>query len=123
MRPVEMLCRGAAGVLLLLAAIPAAGTVRIEKKAKELGYPTDGCAYCHTFDLAHMKGKNAKEAGVTNTNCYPCHAKGLPKTGAALFNDRGNWLLKQKKSRQVDAVDPTWLKDYLEPKKRPDDKR
>jgi hypothetical protein len=119
----KMLCRSAAGVLLLLAAIPAAGTVRIENKAKELGFPAGGCAYCHTFDLAHMKEQKAKEAGVASTNCYPCHAKGLPKTGAALFNDRGNWLLTQKKSRQADAVDAAWLKDYLEPKKRPEDKR
>ena len=123
MRPVKMLRRSAAGVLLLLAAIPAVGTVRIENKARELGYPTDGCAYCHTFDLAHMKGKQAKEADVSNTNCYPCHAKGLPKTGAALFNDRGNWLRAQKERRKAIAVDPTWLKDYLEPKKRPEEKR
>jgi len=117
---VEKPCRGLASALLLLAAIPAAATVRIENKAKELGYPADGCDYCHTFDLDHMREKKATPAGVASTNCQACHAKGLPKTGVALYNDRGRWLRTQKARRKAVVVDPIWLRDYVEPGKRPD---
>jgi len=116
--PMKLLRHPAAVALLLLAAWPAAATVRIEKKAVELGYSTGNCDYCHTFDLAHMKKVKDQDPGKVDTNCYPCHARGLPKTGAALFNDRGKWLLAEKKSRQASAVDAAWLKDYVEPKKR-----
>jgi len=118
MHPMKLLCHVATIALLALAAGPAAATVRIEKRAVELGYSAGNCDYCHTFDLTHMrKGKN-KDLSKVDTNCYPCHARGLPKTGAALFNDRGKWLLAQKKLRQASAVDAAWLKDYVEPKKR-----
>ena len=113
------LLRHAATVALVgLAAGPAAATVRLGNKAMELGYPAGNCNYCHTFDLTHMKKGKDQDRGKVDTNCYPCHARGLPKTGAALYSDRGKWLLAQKKLRQASAVDATWLKDYVEPKQR-----
>jgi hypothetical protein len=110
-------CRHATVTLIVVAAWPAAATVRIEKRAVELGYRAGNCDFCHTFDLAHMRKGKDKESSKVDTNCYPCHARGLPKTGAALYNDRGKWLLAEKKTRQATAVDPVWLKDYVEPKK------
>lgn len=112
-----------AGLLLVLAAHPSAATVRIETRARQLGYGTGDCSYCHTFDLNHMKGKVAEQAGVASTNCQACHAKGLPKTGAALFNDRGKWLRLQKARRKAVVVDPVWLRDYQEAKKPAGTKR
>lgn len=115
--PMKLLRHPAAIALLVLAAWPAAATVRIEKQAAELGYSVS-CDYCHTFDLNHMRREKNQDSGKVDTNCQPCHARGLPKTGAALYNDRGQWLLAQKKARQASAVDPAWLKDYVEPKKK-----
>jgi hypothetical protein len=62
------------------------GTLPINKKAKELGYPVESCLYCH----------NEK----------------IPKKGAATHNDRGKWLIAEKEKRGAKEVDPAWLKDY-----------
>lgn len=77
--------------LLLWAAgmlVPSATTanLKIQKKAKELGFPATNCLYCH----------NEK----------------LPKKDAATHNERGKWLIAEKGKRAVKEVDPAWLKDY-----------
>jgi hypothetical protein len=113
--------RAATIAVLALAAWPAAATVRIEKRAVELGYSAGNCDYCHTFDLAHMKKVKDQGTRQINTDCRPCHPRGLPKTGSALLNDRGQWLQTQKKARKASAVDADWLKDYVEPKKPKND--
>jgi hypothetical protein len=115
----RLLRHAATIVLLLLAAGPAVATVRIENRAMELGYPAGNCDYCHTFDLTHMKKGKNQDRGKVDLDCNHCHPGGLPKTGAALFTDRGKWLLAQKKARHASSVDADWLKDYVEPKKRP----
>lgn len=89
------------------------------KKAKDLGYPASDCSYCHSFDMAHMREK-ARAMGVSNMNCYVCHGDKLPKMGKALFNDRGWWLVQQKDKRTVTTVEMEWLKDYVEPAKKPE---
>ena len=60
--------------------------------------------------------KKAKEAGLPAQNCLYCHNEKLPKKGAATHNGRGQWLVAQKDKRKAKEVDPTWLKDYVEPK-------
>ncbi len=66
-------------------------TMPIQKKAKELGYPARNCLYCH--------------------------GEKLPKKGAMTHDDRGKWLVAEKQKRNAKEVDPSWLKDYVEPKK------
>jgi hypothetical protein len=61
--------------------------------------------------------KKAKAAGFEATNCSYCHNEKLPKKGAATFNTRGTWLKGEKDKKKASAVDPAWLKDYVEPKK------
>jgi hypothetical protein len=60
--------------------------------------------------------KKAKEAGYPATNCLYCHNEKLPKKGAVTQNDRGQWLLDEKKKRKAEDIDMTWLKDYVEKK-------
>lgn len=60
--------------------------------------------------------KKAKEAGFEATNCMYCHAEKLPKKGAVTHNERGKWLVAEKDKRKATAVDPAWLKDYIEKK-------
>lgn len=78
-----------AGLMLLPDA--SRGTLPIQKKAKELGYPAENCLYCH----------NEK----------------LPKKDAATHNERGKWLIAEKGKRGAKEVDPAWLKDYPGDKK------
>lgn len=61
--------------------------------------------------------KKAKEAGFPAQNCLYCHEEKLPKKGAVTQNDRGKWLEAEKEKRKAKAVDVTWLKEYVEPKK------
>ena len=67
------------------------GSMAMQKKAKELGFPVENCMYCH----------NEK----------------LPKKGAVTYNDRGKWLVSEKDKRQAKEVDVAWLKDYPADKK------
>ena len=73
--------------------VPSATTanLKLQKKAKELGFPVENCLYCH----------NEK----------------LPKKDAVTHNDRGKWLIAEKEKRGVKEVDPAWLKDYPGDKK------
>lgn len=89
-------------------------TPPLSRKAKEMGFPSDDCSYCHSFDMSHMK-ERARAMGISSMNCYTCHGDKLPKMGKALFNERGWWLVQQKDQRKEKAVDLAWLKDYVEP--------
>jgi hypothetical protein len=60
--------------------------------------------------------KKAKAGGFPATNCMYCHNEKLPKKGAVTHNDRGKWLLAEKDKQKAKAVDPAWLKDYVEKK-------
>jgi hypothetical protein len=97
-------------------AATAFATPPLQRKAKELGYPADDCAYCHSFTMEHMQ-KRAREMGLHTMNCMTCHGDRLPKTGTALYSERGKWLLAEKQNRKAPLVDVAWLKDYVEPKK------
>ncbi|HKA36089.1 MAG TPA: hypothetical protein VKH43_04670 [Thermoanaerobaculia bacterium] len=61
--------------------------------------------------------KKAKAAGFAADNCMYCHNEKMPKKGAETPNDRGKWLLEQKKAKGAKEVDVTWLKDYPGDKK------
>jgi hypothetical protein len=52
-------------------------------RAKQLGYPAQNCTYCHT----------------------------LPRGGIG-HNERGRWLVDEKKRRKANSVDVAWLSDY-----------
>ena len=52
-------------------------------KAKALGYPAENCSYCHRSP-----------------------------SGGNEWNERGRWLIQEKRRRQADSVDVRWLKDY-----------
>jgi hypothetical protein len=60
--------------------------------------------------------KKAKEAELGIKNCLDCHNEKLPKKDAVSFNDRGQWLIDQKKAHEAKEIDVTWLKDYVEKK-------
>jgi hypothetical protein len=60
--------------------------------------------------------KKAKEAGFPAANCLYCHNEKLPKKGAVTQNERGQWLVDQKKERKAKEADMAWLKDYVEKK-------
>jgi hypothetical protein len=112
--------RLATAVLALLLAAPcgsARATTAVQKRAKALGYPANGCAYCHSFDTDHMR-EAARRAGINNMNCMTCHGSQLPKMGKALFNARGQWLLEQKRVHEASRADPAWLADYKEPARK-----
>lgn len=61
--------------------------------------------------------KKAKEAGFPAANCMYCHAEKMPAKGKATYNDRGDFLMKQKEAKKAKEVDVAWLKEYVEPKK------
>lgn len=52
-------------------------------KAKALGYPADNCSYCHRSP-----------------------------SGGSGWNERGRWLIEEKRRREAVQVDVRWLKDY-----------
>jgi hypothetical protein len=82
--------------------------------ARAAGQAATGCQYCHSFETTHMMAE-ARRAGLSNMDCGACHGARLPKSGAALFNDRGQWLVAQKKLRRAAKVDVGWLRAYKEP--------
>lgn len=97
----------------LLVSLPAGATLRIQDDAKQAGHPAVDCGYCHTFSSDHMAAK-ARQMGVNNLNCGVCHGRKLPKTGEALYNARGVWLVQRKLELKAERVDAIWLKDYVE---------
>src|SRR5262249_10141354 len=48
-------------------------------------------------------------------NCLFCHKE--PEGGEG-WNERGQWLIAEKKRRKADAVDIEWLADYKEGAKK-----
>lgn len=94
-----------------LCPLEAKATPPLQKQAQELGFAAADCAYCHTFDMAHMR-KKARDMGIATMNCATCHGKKLPKTGRDLFNDRGKWLLDEKVRRSAKAFDMAWLREF-----------
>lgn len=60
--------------------------------------------------------KKAKQAGFVTANCLYCHNEKLPKKGAVTHNERGKWLVAQKDAKKAKLVDVSWLKDYVEKK-------
>jgi hypothetical protein len=109
--------RSIAVTLLLWPALIAQATVRIQDEAKKAGYAAaSDCAYCHSFGSDHMREK-AHQMRIHNYNCVRCHGNHLPKMGAALYSERGLWLVQQKTERQAQRVDVGWLKDYVEKEK------
>jgi len=60
--------------------------------------------------------KDAKQFG--GKNCQFCHnGSGIPKDSKNL-NDRGKWLVEQKKKHKAEKVEVSWLKDYKEADKK-----
>lgn len=117
-----MRARAAMATLALLAAclaVPSArATPPLLQAAKRSGLPAEGCQYCHTFDTRHMV-ERAQQLGLSNMDCGACHGARLPKSGLALFNDRGRWLMGQKRLRRADGVDVGWLRGYKAPSPSP----
>jgi hypothetical protein len=70
----------------LLFAGTSSGTLPMQKKAKELGFPVENCLYCH--------------------------GEKLPKKDSVTYNDRGKWLMAEKEKRKASEVDVAWLKEY-----------
>jgi len=103
---------------LVLAALapapPAAATPPLQGRARAAGFPATDCTYCHAFTMDHMTRK-ALEMKIPPMNCYACHGNRLPRTGKALFNARGQWLIQARRSRKADQIDVAWLKDYVPP--------
>jgi hypothetical protein len=61
--------------------------------------------------------KSAKEAGFPVENCLFCHNEKMPAKGKATYNARGEFLTKQKEAKKAKEVDVAWLKEFVEPKK------
>lgn len=51
----------------------------------------------------------AKKFGARD--CRFCHVNA---EGGEPYNERGQWLIKEKERRKADAVDPEWLAGYKE---------
>jgi hypothetical protein len=105
----------ALALLAAFLAVPSArATPPLLLASKRAGLPAEGCQYCHTFDTRHMV-ERARRLGLSNMDCGACHGARLPKSGLALFNDRGRWLVGQKRLRRADKVDVGWLRAYKAP--------
>ena len=76
------------------------------------------CMVVPSTTTANLKiQKKAKELGFPATNCLYCHNEKLPKKDAVSHNDRGKWLIAEKEKRKAKEVDVSWLKDYPADKK------
>jgi hypothetical protein len=57
----------------------------------------------------------AKKAGLPATNCQYCHTEAMPKKETfkpESLNDRGKFLLDDKKARNLKTVDVEKLKNF-----------
>ena len=61
--------------------------------------------------------KAAKEAGFPAANGLFCHNEKLPAKGKVTNNARGEFLVKMKEEKKAKEVDVAWLKEFVEPKK------
>lgn len=82
---------GVLTVAVVLAAAPSHATMKLQKAAKDAGFPAANCLYCH--------------------------AEKMPAKGKATYNERGDFLMKQKEAKKAAEVDVAWLKDFVEAKK------
>jgi len=68
--------------------------------------------------LAHAEApwvKQAKDLGLPARNCLYCHTTALPKKESFRpeeLDERGRWLLQQKRERGTKAVNLELLKQY-----------
>lgn len=60
--------------------------------------------------------KKAKELGFPSTNCQYCHTDKLPKKESHESNDRGKFLSAEKERLKAKEIDVSWLKNYVEKK-------
>jgi hypothetical protein len=116
MRTLRNVALAAVALGLVAGGQTARATVTLQNRAKVLGFPATDCNYCHTFGRDHMV-ERARAMGIQSVNCIGCHGSKLPKSGKALYNDRGLWLLERKAERKASRCDMSWLADYKEPKK------
>jgi hypothetical protein len=57
----------------------------------------------------------AKAAGLPAQSCQYCHTEALPKKETfkpESLNERGKWLVEEKKKQNAQDVDVSWLKNY-----------
>jgi hypothetical protein len=100
------------GSLLVLPAVPASGTVEMQKQAKKLGYAITNCLDCHASPhSAEVMKKKAKDTKMAEGNCMACHGASIPN----VLNHKGDWLVSEKSRRNARECDMAWLKDYKEP--------
>jgi hypothetical protein len=58
--------------------------------------------------------KQAKDAGLPAQNCQFCHTEKMPKKETFKpedLNERGKWLVEEKKKRSAPKANAAWLKD------------
>ena len=79
------------GAVLAAAASPSQASLKIQKQAKDAGFPATTCVYCH----------NEK----------------LPVKAKVTHNERGSFLVKMKEDKKAKEVDVAWLKEFVETKK------
>ncbi len=64
--------------------------------------------------------KQAKDAGVQDVKCSPCHASAKPPTKdtfkEAELTPAGKWMLEQKTKQNAKESNGAWLKEYPGPK-------
>jgi mono/diheme cytochrome c family protein len=88
------------------------GTVDMQVQAKKLGFNVVNCLYCHATPHAVDKMKDkAKALAMADGNCLACHGANIPAT----LNDRGHWLVAEKRKRGAKECDMVWLREYKEP--------
>ena len=61
--------------------------------------------------------KQAKDAGFPATTCLYCHNEKLPTKAKVTHNERGSYLIKMKTDKKAKEVDVAWLKEFVETKK------
>jgi hypothetical protein len=112
MRNGLVVCAAVAALGLVVVTPVARATVEMQNQAKKLGFPLKNCVYCHASPHAVEKMKEtARALNMSDGNCLQCHGAEVPTT----LNDRGRWLVAEKKRRKAEEYDMAWLKDYKEP--------
>ncbi len=71
-----------------------------------------GFASSGAFATANLMKEAKKQFGAEVKNCTYCHSAAMPKKDNVDLNDRGKWLVEQKKKRKADKIDVSWLADY-----------
>ena len=96
--------------MAMLGAPKATATDQMQKQAKALGFPIADCLDCHASPHSkELMEKRAESVGFLLHNCSGCHGTKVPRT----LNDRGSWLVGEKKRRNAPEFDMAWLKDYV----------